>query len=84
MEEMQRMRRSYALDGVTTLLPTLASAPLEQMLGATGPGSAPQALTASISRDDTSAKRGEARTNPSFLRRRISMNYGFSWSTSGL
>ena len=35
VEEMQRMRRSYALDGVTTLLPTLASAPLEQMLGAT-------------------------------------------------
>ena len=31
-EEMRQMRQSYAADGVTTLLPTLASAPLEQML----------------------------------------------------
>ncbi len=30
-EEMQRMRRSYAADGTTTLLPTVASAPMENI-----------------------------------------------------
>lgn len=33
-EQMRQMRRSYALDGTTTLLPTIASAPFAQMLQA--------------------------------------------------